>query len=342
MMDVLFLDPVAERPYRSEDLQARPLGGTEATVLRVARGLVSSGSRVAIAQRSRRLSERCESGIWYHPYDPDERSSLKADRVVLLRACKLMKSVARCYPEALRFLWLHCFPGARRRYLLQQAELHNFTVLTVSEALKEALLARCGALDSSSLRKRIQVVYNPVAVPQLGALEVVENKLVFFSSPHKGLEQVLENFEYCLRRNPEFKLYIANPGYMDGAILSHPNIVDLGELTHDQVLREVGEAFCVFYPQSRFAETFGLVFAEANALGTPVLAHDLGAAREVLTEAQLVDCNRPEEISRRLELWRDKGRPRVALKPEFLPEQVLNRWHGLLACGAERVLEQAC
>ncbi len=48
-------------------------------------------------------------------------------------------------------------------------------------------------------------------------------------------------------------------------------------------MQHIRESLCVFYPQTQRCETFGLVYAESNAVGTPVLAHDFGAAREVLS-----------------------------------------------------------
>jgi glycosyltransferase involved in cell wall biosynthesis len=99
---------------------------------------------------------------------------------------------------------------------------------------------------------------------------------------------------------------VADPGYWAGPSPDLPDgVVPLGPLPHRAVLRHVREAFAVFYPQARFEETFGPVFAEANAVGTPVLAHPHAVAREVLDETpadrrQLVDARDPEAAARRL------------------------------------------
>lgn len=132
--------------------------------------------------------------------------------------------------------------------------------------------------------------------------------------------------------NPNAHLYLANPGYIDlDEPLQSDQITVLGALPQAEALRHVEEAFCVFYPQSSFAETFGLVFAEANQVGTSVLTHDIGSAREVLGgDAQLVDANASENVVGKLMDWWENGRPQVYGRPEFSLPAVLTQWEQLL------------
>ena len=84
-------------------------------------------------------------------------------------------------------------------------------------------------------------------------------------------------------------------------------------------------------PMARFVETFGCIFAEANAVGTSVLAHPIGAAPEVLENpAQLVDCRDRAAVVDRLLRWRDEGLPLVKARPEFRLSAVVARWRELL------------
>jgi len=57
----------------------------------------------------------------------------------------------------------------------------------------------------------------------------------------------------------------------------------LGEITHDQKADLMGRARAVLFPIS-WPEPFGLVMAEANACGTPVLAFPQGAVPEVIAD----------------------------------------------------------
>lgn len=330
MTSVLFLDPVAAGAYGGAANHGIPLGGTEATVLRVAARMSRLGHRVAVAQKARGDAERDEHGVLLLPYHPERALEPNAfDNVVLLRAQKLMKRVAAQYPGSRRLLWLHCFPGRHRRGMLARAAAAGFGVVTVSQALREAVLQANAELTNA----RVEVVYNPVEVDDCRPAGPRDrNKLVFFSSPHKGIEQVLQRFAELHARHPELRLYVANPGYIPGSSLAaHPGVVDLGPLDHAEVLKHVAEAFCVFYAQSSFAETFGLVFAEANALGTPVLAHPLGAAPEILGPEQLVDCDDPEKVAALFDQWRAHGTPVVGPRRDFDLTAVTSRWLELLA-----------
>lgn len=333
MTSALFLDPVAPFAYGGKASAGRALGGTEATVLRIAESLASRGARVAVAQARREEREESAGGVLFLPYDPAAAPPdgwQDCENVVLLRADKLMKRLARQYPQARRWLWMHCFPGRHRRGLLANAARQDFTLLTVSHALREAVL-RDNPQDAGEHGDRVEVVYNPVVVgPSSGVGPRDRNKLVFFSSPHKGLEQVLERFGRLRAEWPDLTLYLANPGYIPGPEMALEGVVNLGALDHSEVLRHVAEAFCVFYPQSSFAETFGLVFAEANALGTPVIAHPLGAAEEVLGSSQVVDCDSAGAVEELFRRWREEGPPPVGLSPRFTLASVTQRWVDLL------------
>lgn len=332
MSSVLFLDPVAPNAYGGAASSGKPLGGTESTVLRIAASLVRNGFSVTVAQSRRSERETDQHGVLFLPYDPKRKVAQDESfqNVVLLRADKLMKRLASQYPRASRWLWMHCFPGRHRRGLLSRAKEHGFTALTVSHALRDAVLE--GEPDiRPAMNSAVEVVYNPVSVADAvpgGPRD--RDKLVFFSSPHKGLEQVLERFQELRARWPDLTLYLANPGYIPASPSAAEGVVQLGPLPHGEVLRHVGEAFCVLYPQTGFAETFGLVFAEANAMGTPVIAHPLGSAEEVLGSSQVVDCRESQAVLDLFQRWREEGPPSVAPDGRFSLESVTRRWMELL------------
>jgi glycosyltransferase involved in cell wall biosynthesis len=108
--------------------------------------------------------------------------------------------------------------------------------------------------------------------------------------------------------------------------------VVLGALPFPQTVRHMRDAFCVFYAQTTLMETFGLVYAEANAVGTPVLAHPFGSAPEVLcSREQLVDATDPEHVADVLMSWYDGAAPPVYCKDELRLSRVIEEWEALLA-----------
>ena len=87
--------------------------------------------------------------------------------------------------------------------------------------------------------------------------------------------------------------------------------------------------FATFYPAYRVPETFGLVFGESHAVGTPVLAHHFGAAPELLSPAEVIDARNLDAVANRLSDWYTNGRPAVAPRPEYLIADVARRWSEL-------------
>ena len=334
MSRFLFVDPMCPRPYQARTLHDRALGGTEATVVRVAEGLAQRGHRVTVAQSGRYWPARSPGGVAYVGFDYDASWSHlpSADAVVVLRQHKILKRVRERFAGSRLALWVHCVPGSKRRGLAEHAARHDATVVCVSDAHREAVRERMAGAWARTAR-----IHNPVD-DALGpdGTPVERDKLVFFSSPHKGLDEVLAAFEHVRRVRPTARLTVADPGYWRGPSPAlPPGVSRVGALPHGEVIRHVRSAFAVFYPQARFEETFGLVFAEANAVGTPVVAHPHPAACEVLGETladgrQLIDARDPGAAARRLAEWWAEGRPAVAGSPRFETARVVADWERVM------------
>lgn len=328
-MNILFVDTSCPKSYSPESLTLSGLGGTEATVIRVAEGLGALGHNVSVYQHCRAENTSSE----HAEYIGRGVVKVTPDVVITLRKPEHAADVYRLFPKAKHILWLHDWAqGALSEHSIRLS-MQGITVVCVSDTHKvhtEAYLKQEGAL-----RFPVTYIYNPVVIPPL--LErfkaaYSDTTLVFFSSPHKGYTRALELFNELQRRTGDlFTLYVANPGYYKDEAYTAAGVVNLGPRSHKQVLSLVGSALAVFYPNTVFPETFGLVFAEANALGTPVLTHDLGAAREVLdnADAQLVDCTDDEAVIEKLLLWRE-NRPKVFLKEAYTLPNVIKEWDTLI------------
>ncbi|MEX0686073.1 MAG: glycosyltransferase family 4 protein [Balneolales bacterium] len=331
-LNILLIDTVSAKPYSVESLQREPLGGTEATVLRIARAL-SEQHNLTIAQSSRPFPEVDRYGINYVPYlyKGGNPVSGNPDHVIVIRAYKILPRIRKLFPESKLYLWMHCFPGKHAKKLNRMAINTNTSLITVSDYHKQTVenfLRKYGEKDNSGLAKVIRI-YNPID-DHLKPNQCLVNptKLVYFSSPHKGLKQVLSTFEFIRRLNPKLQLFVANPGYVvDNSFNSTAGVVNLGALPHAEIIQHVRESFCVFYPQTKFRETFGLVFAEANAIGTPVLAHPIGSTPEILSHnSQLVNCTKMSDVNDALLSWYNNGRPEVAANEEFRCSHVARQW----------------
>lgn len=329
MACILILDVTTPKPYDATTLDTEPLGGTEATVIRIAEALSKAGHSVTVAQHCR--SEAGQGAAKYVPLDGLEDST--PDVAIALRTPKALAYLEKHHPSPKRYLWCHDF---NLRELVEDYEVIEHTkakVLAVSQTHKTLIIDAFLTQVANHGKVQVDYVYNPVddaLAPD--DTTVYQRKYVFFSSPHKGLGLTIQQFQDVRRAFPMSTLYVANPGYITAQIGYPSGVIDLGCLTHAEVIKHVREAFCVFNMNCVFPETFGLVFAEANAVGTPVLTAPIGAAAEVLglSSGQLVDVRDLYAVIDRIDLWQRCGRPKVQCKPEFRTSAVIQKWESLI------------
>jgi glycosyltransferase involved in cell wall biosynthesis len=353
MSPVLFYDPVCQRPYDTRTLQQQALGGTESTLVRVADALgawVMQHNRTEDWQRYRR---------------PQRLSGIAV--VVVNRDSRALPFVRENFPGARVYLWLHdrIHPGSRRaRWLASTAPLLGQMAVTgvcVSDSQRagvEAALASIGLAGAV----RALTIYNPVddaLAPDGTAVD--ERKLVFFSSPNKGLDFTLDAFAALRARITDVRLVVGNPGYKADRHSPRAGVEFLGPQPQPRVHAEVRSALCTFFPNFLIPETFGLVFAESHAVGTPVLTLDCGAALEVLGDPQQVlpvkaayrlyetavgglparwrraparlaaAAGLFDPFIERIGAWRLGARPRATPDPRFRLSTVTAQWRELLS-----------
>ena len=352
MSHTVFFDPSCPKPYDTRTLRNEAMGGSEATLVRIAECLDA-----LVVQHN-----RTETFGRYHP--PVRMPAI--EHVVINRDSRALETVRSLYPHARIFLWLHdrVEPRSRRaRWLASTADLLRETathIVCVSDFQRrgvEATLRAIGVHD----RVRASTIYNPVDDSLAPDDSVVDpDTLMFFSSPNKGLKFALDAFRAMRARMPSLRLLVANPGYRDEGSIDIAGVVNLGPQPQHRLHVDVRSALATFAPNWLIPETFGLVYAESLALGTPVLTHDCGAALEIIGDArQVLPIARsarvyeavfgklpphwrrfPASAAARLGLfdayverirsWRLGDRPRVGLDPRFRLTRVAAQWRSLL------------
>lgn len=331
-MRILFVDNVCPKPYDPHVLATESLGGTEGTVVRVAEGLNARGGNVIVKQHCRSGNYVSDNGTAYLPFG--EHSDYKPTHVIVLRAPMALYQARKQFPNAKLYLWCHDLFGGAGWAEGFKAIVDTQTVpIVVSEFHKTNMY---DTMRSLKLEYAIPCrrIYNPIAddlVPDGTPVDV--NKLVFFSSPHKGLEHTLRVFEQFQNFDDlkDIKLYVANPGYFanhdTGAMR---NVVNLGALSNREVVDQVRSALCVLHLNMVFPETFGIVHAEANAVGTPFLSSRSGAVPETADHpGELIDVADAKAVIERVRQWR-QGRPKVRGNPNFRLKNVVRDWVELL------------
>ncbi len=352
MSSIAFFDPVSPRPYSSKTLLESALPGTEASVVRVADAL-----NAYVVQHNRK-----EPSGRYLPLD----AIPAVEQVVLIRDSRALKAAREKFPAARFYLWLHdkIRPGSKRgRWLISTVPLLQelaVTIICVSNSHRKDVEA---TLMPATRGKPIRVVtiYNPLddgLAPD--GTPVDSSKLIYFSSPNKGLAFAIDAFRALRGAIPGLRLVVGNPGYKAADCPQLPGLEYLGPQPQWRIHSEVRSALCTFHPNFMIPETFGLVYAESKALGTPVLTHDFGAAAEIVDDPRqilpvtmghkmyegLARALRPRWravpalVAKRLGLfdpyierisrWRHGDRPVVGPDPRFRLTAVAGQWRDLL------------
>ncbi|MBA49991.1 MAG: hypothetical protein CMI51_13350 [Paracoccus sp.] len=325
---IAVVDPCSSNGYDLSDLAAGGMGGTEASILRVAASLKPRFD-VAHYQNGRRSEHLSDVGRLCPLDQIDRQPALQHDALIVINRWKVALRLRKLFPQAPILLWLHVYPGRHNRGMGALLRAANIDVICVSRSHAKRFLEF--VVDGSE--PRTHIIYNPIADELVPDTTVRDpNRLLFASSPHKGLAQVFAQFAALKRHLPDLTLAIADPGYLKWDTGPAPEgAVFLGSLSHAALVQEMRSCLCLFYPQTTFAETFGLVLTEANAVGTPVLVHDgLGANAEIVADMQQrVNGHDDADIRARIISWR-QSLPRVTANPGFRLSRVTEAWHQLL------------
>jgi glycosyltransferase involved in cell wall biosynthesis len=350
-MTVVFFDPRCPQPYARRTLRESGLGGTEATTIRIAEVLDA-----LVIQHN-----RTEADGRYRP--PGAYTGV--EHVVVLRDPRPIAQLRNAFPRARLYLWVHDLmkPGRKKsRLLVENANLlcdSDVTIVCVSHYQRKNVDA---ILEGIPHRERIctRTIYNPVddeLVPDGSPID--RSKLIFFSSPNRGLDFTLDVFQALRRRMPELRLQVANPGYKQTRPVPIDGVEWLGSLPHSRVLTAVRTSLCTLVPNFVCPESFGLVYAESKAVGTPVLTHGIGAAEEVLADAtqvmpvtnahrlyaRLALLHRGRDVLRRaadrlglfdayterISAWRAGERPRTGPDQRFSLTTVAEQWRTMFS-----------
>ncbi|WP_238369233.1 glycosyltransferase family 4 protein [Heliomarina baculiformis] len=322
---IAIVDPSSPRSYAPSDLMAGGLGGTEATILRTSLALNGSFD-ITHFQAERHSCERATAGSML-PMNRLGKAG-QPDMVIVINSWKAAVKLRAAMPDVPIALWLHVVPGRHNRRM--GAALHKAGIDVICVSASHAASLR--AFLAGGPTPRILHIHNPISndlTPDNTPRD--PNRLLFASSPHKGLAEVMQIFDAVRRELPELTLMVADPGYLKWPCGAVPdNVHFLGKLPHNTLLRHMRRALCLFYPQTSFAETFGLVIAEANAVGTPVLVQrGLGANDEVAGAGQCIDGTDVKGLIARIQNWQANF-PKIEGREAFRMHSVARCWTNYL------------
>ncbi len=322
-MKILFVDCVAYKAYNYATPKKEGLGGSESTVMRIAHGLSQRNHEVFHYNRidSARTQIEYSYGIGHlganTPYPTP-------DVVIHIRCYTDPASWKARFPNAKHLIWYHDFPSQ----WITPAD-SDIDGVCVSHSHK-INLERYMATVPGFIKRPIRVIYNPVVSYPVRHAKI-PGRLGFFSSPERGLDRCYELYSMAKKIRPHLSFAYSNPGYFADGTLPD-DAINMGQMAHPQVCEEISKCEVLFYPLARVVEAFGIVYGEANAMGTPVLACDLGAVREVLGNGNTIlptDASEEQIITALFEMMDKK--PLVKADARFAIENVIDQWEYLLS-----------
>lgn len=332
---LLFIDPCCPRPYDPSNINIPGgVGGTEQTMVTLAEGLADHFN-VVVEQWNRLEGEDFNGRALYTSLGKTRSTKW----CVVLRDPRPMVTSRERFPNAKTYLYSHDLADRNLGFFFNDGAFQRSGCLAnicVSQWHRTQTIETLKPYGYTG-QFRIKSIYNPLSEDVVRTGEPYDkNKLVWLASPHKGLARAYEIFKQLVRLNPEFRLYVTNPGYMESQYTDDKEIKDrvvvLGTIPHVEAVGQLRSSLCLFYPNNVFPETFGKIMAEANAVGTPVITSPIGASREVLDPhpGQIIDCRNTEEVVRRVMKWYQGERPIVRGNPKFSLHNVVNEWVRLL------------
>ncbi len=170
--------------------------------------------------------------------------------------------------------------------------IHGFSspdILRVYRNYKDTYYVSISDADRDAELRYLATVYNGIDLSEITFRQTAGEKLVSFGRIHmdKGVHLAIE-----VAKKTGIELVIAgiiqDQEYFDRLIKPHVDdslIHFIGPVDHARRDELLGEALAVLHLNT-IPERFGLVMAESNAGGVPVIAMDLGSCREVIADGE--------------------------------------------------------
>ena len=275
---VLYTD--TELAFDGSSLEKGALGGSETDIIHLAKKFKGVNFNVKVFCRC--TQEGIYENVSYFNYDKFD-PNMKMDVFISSRSFKVFES----NPQAkTKILWMHDMPQQGYAldkvpnvdYFVALSEFHKKVTLELFPSIKDKIVIIGNGIDMNRFKKTI---------PR------EKKRLIYSSTPFRGLKELLEVFPdikkevpevelaifsgmsiYGMKNSPEIQETIDKAKTMEGVIYSEP-------VSQAQLADEMQRSALLAYP-SVFPETFCNTVTEAISAQTPIVTTDLGALPETV------------------------------------------------------------
>lgn len=215
-----------------------------------------------------------------------------------------------------RFPWKAVWRGVYKNsrlltlWLAWSAKCHQWLGIwkKVDRLIALSATAKIMFLQAGLVKKEEQLVVKPnFSIPVNQVLPERSDHFMFAGRlcEEKGIRLLLQVFS-----SSTYRLKIAGDGPLKEEVLAccnrHGNIEYLGALEKDEVLREMSCSTALLFP-SLWLEGMPMTIIEAFACGTPVIASDLGAMKDMIAPGYtglLFDAGSRKDLNEKLYAWK--------------------------------------
>lgn len=295
---VAFVAPLVWQPWSPRVLATRACGGSETAAIHMARQLAGLGHPVSVFNHCD--GEGRYDGVRY--MDAGRFGDTEPPHVLV--AWRAPEVVDRPLPdETLALLWMHDLDVGER--LTPERAGRFDAVLALSKAHRRHLLATYPFLDPA----RVWITRNGIDLSLFEARSGAgrhRRRLIYSSSPDRGLDVLLSFFPRIRARVPEAELHVfygfdsvdltiaqGDPRLGEHKarvlrLLDQPGVVHRGGVSQAELAREFQGASVWCHPTD-FHETSCITAMEAQVAGCIPVTRPLAALAETVLDGVLID-----------------------------------------------------
>ena len=288
----------ASNPFAGDELEKRGCGGAETAVINMARELAKNYNFNVHVFCKCPAPGRYDDVI-YHDIETglNALKDLNSDLLISSRNTQILTQIdfKKDYNAKQVALWTHDIPDDPVYESLEECYPSLDKVFVLTEFHKEELIKKFPFVKE----EKIFIAPNGIDMRRYKDRENIEKvpgRLIYSSTPFRGLDILAEVFPRIKARVPHANLKVFSSmkvygeGYDDNQYVSLYNMLNdtpgidyVGTVKQDKLAEEFAKAEVLAYPNT-FPETFCITATESMAGGTPIVTSNFAALKEIVTD----------------------------------------------------------